>query len=182
MHHGELFIGGKWLHPSGTEHIDVVSPSTEEQVARVAAAQPGDADSAVACARAAFDEGPWPRMTPAERIAAIRRLATLYGQRRTEMAEAITSELGAPISFAKRAQVALPWTMMNAFCDLAETYPWREDRPGMYGSDIRVLREPVGVAVAIVPWNMPQFLIVTKLIPALLAGCTVIVKPAPRRR
>jgi acyl-CoA reductase-like NAD-dependent aldehyde dehydrogenase len=69
--------------------------------------------------------------------------------------------------------------MMNAFCDLAESYPWREDRPGMYGSDIHVLREPVGVAVAIVPWNMPQFLIVTKLIPALLAGCAMIVKPAP---
>ena len=95
------------------------------------------------------------------------------------MAELITSELGAPISFAKRAQVALPWMMMNAFCDLAESYPWREDRPGMYGSDIRIIREPVGVAVAVVPWNMPQFLIVTKLIPALLAGCAVIVKPAP---
>jgi acyl-CoA reductase-like NAD-dependent aldehyde dehydrogenase len=95
------------------------------------------------------------------------------------MAEVITSEIGAPISFAQRAQVALPWTMMNAFCDLAEAYPWLEARPGLYGSDIRIRREPVGVVAAIVPWNMPQFLIVTKLIPALLAGCTVILKPAP---
>jgi acyl-CoA reductase-like NAD-dependent aldehyde dehydrogenase len=69
--------------------------------------------------------------------------------------------------------------MMNAFCDLAESYPWREARRGLYGSDIHIRREPVGVVAAIVPWNMPQFLIVTKLIPALLAGCTVVLKPAP---
>jgi acyl-CoA reductase-like NAD-dependent aldehyde dehydrogenase len=118
-------------------------------------------------------------MQPAERIAAVRRLAESYGQRRQELAEIITSEIGAPISFAQRAQVALPWTMMNAFCDLAETYPWREARQGLYGSDIQIRREPVGVVAAIVPWNMPQFLIVTKLIPALLAGCSVVLKPAP---
>src|SRR5262249_36271350 len=106
-------------------------------------------------------------------------LAELYGQRRQEMADVITSEIGAPTSFSQRAQVALPWTMMKAFCDLAEAYPWREARPGLYGSDIHILREPLGVVAAIVPWNMPQFLIVTKLIPALLAGCTVVLKPAP---
>ncbi len=76
------------------------------------------------------------------------------------MAELITSEIGAPISVVKRAQVALPWTMMNAFCDLAEAYPWREDRPGLYGTDIHIRREAVGSVAAVVPWNMPQFLIV----------------------
>jgi acyl-CoA reductase-like NAD-dependent aldehyde dehydrogenase len=179
LHQDELFIGGSWVPASTADRIEVVSPFTETPVARVAAAAPADVDRAVEAARHAFDTGPWPRLTPAERIAAIRRLAKLYGERRTEMAELITAELGAPISFAQRAQVALPWTMMNAFCDLAESYPWREDRPGRYGSDIHVLREPVGVAVAIVPWNMPQFLIITKLIPALLAGCAMVVKPAP---
>jgi acyl-CoA reductase-like NAD-dependent aldehyde dehydrogenase len=179
LHHDELFIGGAWAPASTADRVEVVSPFTESPVARVAAAAPDDADRAVEAARNAFDTGPWPRLKAAERIAAIRRLAELYGDRRKDMAELITSELGSPISFAQRAQVALPWTMMNAFCDLAESYPWREDRPGMYGSDIHVLREPVGVAVAIVPWNMPQFLIVTKLIPALLAGCAMIVKPAP---
>ena len=136
-------------------------------------------DTAVDSARTAFDTGPWPRLEPAERIAAVRGLAKAYGERRPEMAEIISSEIGAPISFAKRAQVALPWTMMSAFCDLAESYPWRETRPGMYGADIHIRREPVGVVAAIVPWNMPQFLTVTKLIPALLAGCTVVLKPAP---
>jgi acyl-CoA reductase-like NAD-dependent aldehyde dehydrogenase len=179
MRQDELFIGGRWSAPSTELRIEVVSPYTEEPVAQVPAAGPRDVDKAVEAARSAFDTGPWPQLDPAERIAAVRRLAKIYGDGRSEMAELITSEIGAPISFAQRAQVALPWTMMNAFCDLAETYPWREARRGMYGADIQIRREPVGVVAAIVPWNMPQFLIVTKLIPALLAGCTVIVKPAP---
>jgi acyl-CoA reductase-like NAD-dependent aldehyde dehydrogenase len=159
--------------------IEVISPSTEAPVAQVAAAGPADVDAAVAAARTAFDDGPWPRLDPAERIAAVRRLAGLYGERRSEMAELITTEMGAPISFAQRAQVGLPWMMMNAFCDLAEGFPWQETRCGSYGSDIRIRREPVGVVAAIVPWNMPQFLIATKLLPALLAGCCVVLKPAP---
>jgi acyl-CoA reductase-like NAD-dependent aldehyde dehydrogenase len=175
----ELFIGGRWAKPSTERRIDVVSPHTEEVIAHVASAGPDDVDRAVTAARTAFDTGPWPRLDAAARIDAVRGLAKVYGERRTEMAEVITSEIGAPISFAQRAQVALPWTMMNAFCDMAASYPWREARPGLYGSDVQIRREPVGVVAAIVPWNMPQFLIVTKLIPALLAGCTVVLKPAP---
>lgn len=179
MRPDELFIGGRWSQPSTAEHIEVISPHTERPVARVAAAAPADVDAAVAAARAAFDSGPWPRLQPAERIEAVRRLAGLYDGRRTEMAEVITSEIGAPISFAQRAQVGLPAMMLAAFCNLAESHPWHEVRPGMYGSDVHIRREPVGVVAAIVPWNMPQFLIVTKLAPALLAGCTVVLKPAP---
>jgi acyl-CoA reductase-like NAD-dependent aldehyde dehydrogenase len=179
LRQGELFIGGKWCKASTDRRIEVISPHTETPLAQVAAAGPDEVNTAVEAARAAFDTGPWPRLQPAARVDAVRRLAKAYGERRSEMAEVITSEIGAPISFAQRAQVALPWTMMNAFCDLAEAYPWLEARPGLYGSDIHIRREPVGVVAAIVPWNMPQFLIVTKLIPALLAGCTVILKPAP---
>jgi len=174
-----LFIGGSWVRASTDRRIEVVSPRTESPVAQVAAAGPADVDKAVSAAREAFDSGPWPRLDPAERIRMVRRIAELYGARRPQMAELITSEIGAPISFAQRAQAGLPWMMMNAFCDLAESFPWRETRPGFYGSDIHLLRQPVGVVAAIVPWNMPQFLIVTKLVPALLAGCCVIVKPAP---
>jgi acyl-CoA reductase-like NAD-dependent aldehyde dehydrogenase len=177
--HEALFIGGTWSTPSSDATIEVVSPSTEAPVAQVAATAPADVDAAVAAARAAFDDGPWPRLDPSERIAVLRRLADSYGERRAEMAELITTEIGAPISFAQRAQVGLPWMMMTAFCDLAESFSWRETRAGRYGSDIQIRREPVGVVAAIVPWNMPQFLIVTKLIPALLAGCCVVLKPAP---
>ncbi|MDT5079194.1 MAG: aldehyde dehydrogenase [Mycobacterium sp.] len=159
--------------------IEVVSPHTEAVIAEVPAARPAAVDVAVRAARTAFDSGPWPRLAPAERIATIRRLAEVYATRRGEMAELITSEIGAPISFAKRAQVGLPAMMMGAFCDLADTYAWQETRAGYYGSDVYIRKEPVGVVAAIVPWNMPQFLIVTKLVPALLAGCAVVLKPAP---
>ncbi len=179
MRDDELFIGGTWRQPSTDQRIDVVSPHTEEVVASVAAAAPADVDDAVLAARDAFDAGAWSRTDPADRIAAVRRIADAYGRRRSDMADLITTELGAPIGFAQRAQVAMPWSMMAAFCDLAETYPWQESRPGRYGADVHIRREPVGVVAAIVPWNMPQFLIVTKLVPALLAGCTVVLKPAP---
>ncbi|MDV3128579.1 aldehyde dehydrogenase [Mycobacterium sp. 21AC1] len=159
--------------------IEVISPHTELLIARIAAAQPAAVDAAVAAARAAVDHGPWPRTPPQERIAAVRRLAELYGQRRDEMAELISREIGAPIRFAQRAQVGLPAMMMSAFCGLAETYPWQDVRTGFFGSDVHLRKDPVGVVAAIVPWNMPQFLIITKLVPALLAGCAVVVKPAP---
>jgi aldehyde dehydrogenase (NAD+) len=174
-----LFIGGSWQAPSTDQVIEVISPHTESPVARVAAAGAADVNAAVSAARSAFDDGPWPRMPPSERIAAMRCLAKLYAERQPDMALAISTELGAPITFAQRAQVGLPLMMMNAFCDLAEAYPWHENRPGFFGSDLRIRREPVGVVAAIVPWNMPQFLIATKLVPALLAGCCVILKPAP---
>jgi acyl-CoA reductase-like NAD-dependent aldehyde dehydrogenase len=160
------------------EVFEVISPHTEEPIAEVTAAAPADVDLAVSAARAAFDSGPWGRSEPLERVAAIRRLADVYDQRRAEMAETITAEIGAPITFAQRAQVGLPAMMMRAFCDLATRHQWQETRTGFFGTDVYVRKEPVGVVAAIVPWNMPQFLIVTKLVPALLAGCTVVLKSA----
>lgn len=159
--------------------VQVISPHTEEPIAEVDAAGPDDVDAAVAAARAALTSAPWAHSEPSERIAAIRRLADIYDRRRPEMADIITAEIGAPTSFAQRAQVGLPAFMIRAFCDLAERHAWQETRPGFFGSDVLVRKEPVGVVAAIVPWNMPQFLIVTKLVPALLAGCTVVLKPAP---
>ena len=170
-------IAGRTVQAHG-EVFDVISPHTEEPIAEVAAAGPADVDAAVNAARAAFDSGPWGRSEPLDRVAAIRRLADVYDQRRSEMAETISAEIGAPITFAQRAQVGLPAMMMRAFCDLAERHQWQETRTGFFGADVHVHKEPVGVVAAIVPWNMPQFLIVTKLVPALLAGCTVVLKPA----
>ena len=181
QHLGEyLGIEADWsLDGDPADTVEVISPHTEQPIARVAAAGPAEVDAAVAAARAAIGHGPWPRLDPAERIAAVRRLAEAYAGRRGEMAQLISAEMGAPITFAQRAQVGLPTMMMSAFSDLAETYPWQETRTGFFGSDIRIQKQPVGVVAAIVPWNMPQFLIVTKLVPALLAGCAVVLKPAP---
>lgn len=161
------------------EVLTVTSPHSEQTIARVAVAGAADVDRAVAAARAAVDDGPWSRTTPAERTEVIKRLAEVYSTRRGEMAELISAEIGAPITFAQRAQVGLPTMMMGAFCDLASSFAWTETRSGFFGSDVHIQKDPVGVVAAIVPWNMPQFLIVTKLVPALLAGCAVVLKPAP---
>jgi acyl-CoA reductase-like NAD-dependent aldehyde dehydrogenase len=167
------------LHQGSGEVFEVLSPHTEESIAEVTAAGPADVDAAVSAARAALDSGPWGRCQPSERIAVIRRPVDIYDRERPRMADTITAEIGAPITFARRAQVGLPATMIRAFCDLATRHPWQETRPGFFGMDVRIRREPVGVVAAIVPWNTPQFLIITKLVPALLAGCTVVLKPAP---
>ncbi|PXW24530.1 UNVERIFIED_CONTAM: acyl-CoA reductase-like NAD-dependent aldehyde dehydrogenase [Williamsia faeni] len=177
--HGRVFVGGQWIAPSTDQRIEVISPHTELPVAVVAAAGAPEIERAVSAARSVFDQGTWRLSDPSERIAAIGRLAKLYGERRPEMAALISAEMGAPITFAERAHVALPWTMMKALGDVATKYQWREVREGYYGHEVIVRKEPIGVVALIVPWNMPQFLIVAKLIPALLAGCSVILKPAP---
>lgn len=173
-----LFLGGEWSLPSTDEVIEVISPHSERMIATVAAAAAKDVDQAVTAARQAFDEGPWSRLDPLERVAVVLQVADVYAPVRREMARIITSEMGAPISFSKVAQATLPWVMLSAFADIAREYPWEETRRGHFGDDVIVRREPAGVVAAIVPWNMPQFLIIGKLAPALLAGCTVIVKPA----
>jgi acyl-CoA reductase-like NAD-dependent aldehyde dehydrogenase len=166
-------------HNAATNVVQVISPHTEQLVAEVDMATSEDIDAAVTAACREFDAGPWSRSDPSQRIAAMRRLADIYDRRRAEMADIITAEIGAPINFAQRAHVGLPALMIRAFCDLAEKHEWQQTRTGFFGADVHVGKEPVGVVAAIVPWNMPQFLTVTKLVPALLAGCAVVLKPAP---
>jgi acyl-CoA reductase-like NAD-dependent aldehyde dehydrogenase len=175
----QLFIDGRWAVPDTESVISVISPHSEVVIGHAACAGPAEVNRAVGAARAAFDTGPWPRMQPAERIEAISRLAAIYKDRRADMAALISAEIGAPITFAKMAQVRLPLTIMSAFCGLAGSYQWQQARPGLYGNDIRIVKQPVGVVAAVVPWNMPQFLTVCKIVPALLAGCSVVLKPAP---
>ncbi len=174
-----LYIGGQWAPPAGADTIEVISPHSERPIARVPAPTIADVDRAVAAAREAFDHGPWPRLDPAERIQAVRRLAEHYQPRQEELAQLITAEMGAPITFSRSAHARLPGVMINAFADTAEHHAWQEIRPGYLGSDVIIRREPVGVVAAVIPWNMPMFLTVVKLVPALLAGCTVVLKPSP---
>jgi betaine-aldehyde dehydrogenase len=117
-------------------------------------------------------------MTMAERAAVVGRLAELYAARQGEMAEIITAEMGSPITFSQMAQAPQPLGMLQYFAELGRTFVVEDERPGLFGP-VTVRREPVGVVAAVVPWNVPQFVIMTKLAPALVAGCTVVVKPAP---
>jgi betaine-aldehyde dehydrogenase len=178
LQHNTLFIGGDWVAPAGTGTIEVISPHSEEVVARVPDGTPADMDRAVAAAREAFDHGPWPRMTMAERAAVVGKLAEIYTSRQAEIAETITLEMGSPITFSQLAQAPQPLGMLQYFAELGKTFTVEDERPGTFGT-ITVRREPVGVVAAIVPWNVPQFVIMTKLAPALVAGCTVVIKPAP---
>ncbi|HZB71919.1 MAG TPA: aldehyde dehydrogenase [Acidimicrobiales bacterium] len=180
MHdYDKLFIGGEWVEPAGTGTIDVISPHSEERVGRVPEGTNADVDRAVAAARQAFDEGDWPRLSPEERITAVRRFADLYATKFDELANVITTEMGSPILFSQLAQVPVPWMMLDAFIKNAEKHPWEETRTGVLSPEVLVRREPVGVVGAIVPWNVPQFTTMSKLAPALLTGCTIVIKPSP---
>ncbi|HTW18368.1 MAG TPA: aldehyde dehydrogenase [Nocardioides sp.] len=174
-----FFIDGGWAAPATTGTIQVVSPHSEQVVATVPEGSTADIDAAVAAARRAFDEGPWPRMSPEERIEVIQAFSMLYAGKLAEMAELITIEMGSPTSFANLAQSPAPWMQIESFLAIAREFAWEETRPGALGGDVIVRREPVGVVAAIPPWNVPQFTTISKVVPALLAGNTVVVKPAP---
>jgi len=175
----KLFIGGKWVNPQGTGRIEVINPTTEQVIASVPDGTEADLDLAVAAAREAFDHGPWPRMAPAERGAVLKKVADLIAAEMSEMAELITTEMGAPLLFSHMGQVAAPMMVLNYYADLAATFKFDEVRAGVLGGDVLVAKEAVGVVGAITPWNVPLFLAVGKLAPALAAGCTVVLKPAP---
>ena len=177
--HKQLFIGGEWVDPAGTGTIDVISPHSEDLVGRVPEGTAADIDRAVAVARDAFDNGEWPRLAPEDRMAAVQKFSEAYAAHIPDMAAVITEEMGSPISFSNLAQSPAPWMMLNTFLQVGAEYPWEERRQGVLGSDVVVRREPVGVVGAIVPWNVPQFVTMSKLAPALIAGCTIVIKPSP---
>ncbi|WP_099039131.1 aldehyde dehydrogenase [Mycobacterium neglectum] len=178
LNYDELYIGGRWQAPSTGQRISVISPHTEEPIGETPEAAPADVDKAVNAARKAFDEGPWPRMSVSERMEKIERLAAIYLAETDAIADLITAEMGSPKSFSRLGQGAGALAQMHLNLATAKEFPWVERRPGLFG-DIHLRRAPVGVVGAIVPWNVPQFLIMPKMIPALIAGCTVVVKPAP---
>ena len=173
-----IWIGGEFVAPSGTGTIDVISPHTEQVIARVPDGTTGDIDRAVAAARHAFDHGEWPRLTPTERAAKLTALSLLIQSKMDEFAGLISSQNGSPFSFSQMGQVFASTMVLDYYAGLAETFHFEEVRNGIMGP-VLVRREPVGVAAAIVPWNVPLFTAVLKLGPALLAGCTVVLKPAP---
>jgi aldehyde dehydrogenase (NAD+) len=176
--YNKLFIGGDWVAPATTATIDVISPHSEEVVGRTPEGRETDVNRAVAAARAAFDEGPWPQMRAGERADVMAALNAGLQQRAEELALTITSEMGAPISFSRLGQVMAANMVLDYFTRLAREFPFEEVRPGMLGPAL-VRREAVGVVGAIVPWNVPLFVTMLKLAPALAAGATVVLKPAP---
>jgi aldehyde dehydrogenase (NAD+) len=178
MYRRTFYIGGEWIEPIGTESLPVISPSTELPVGSVPLATVGDIDRAVAAARAAFDDGPWPRMSVTERADILQRSAAVLRKREDDIAQVTVDEMGVAISQAKLAQTGLVAAVFEYYAELIRTYAFeRLVRVGARGG--LVTQEPVGVVAAIVPWNAPVTLAAWKIAPALAAGCTVVLKPAP---
>lgn len=170
----ELHIDGRWTRSAATGTIDVTSPHDGSPVGRAPLAAPEDVDLAVGAARSAFDVGPWPQLAPADRVAALEPVVEAYAGCVEKMSTLITREMGSPRWFSELGQAPGALYLMQLALEQARVHPWEERR----GTSV-VRRAPVGVVAAITPWNVPQVVIASKLFPALLAGCTVVVKPSP---
>ena len=173
----KLFIGGKWVEPSTSDVIEVRSPATGEYVGKVPLAAAADVDAACAAARKAFDEGPWPRMTPHDRQAVIANAVKLIEDRADEFKFLLKAETGQPSMIVDMMQYGAALSGLQYYSTAADKFTWKDIRDGIYGQTL-VLREPIGVVGAVAAWNVPMFLACNKLGPALLAGCTVVLKPA----
>jgi aldehyde dehydrogenase (NAD+) len=174
-----FFIGGQWVDPSSDSKIDVVDSGTEELYFSVAEAQAADVSRAVSAAREAYDRGPWPTMTHAQRAEFLRAIAAGLRERAEDLGQIWPRESGVLHSIAKFAAMGGAGTF-DYYAGLSDTFAFEEPaQPTMGGQFGLLVREPVGVVGAIIPWNAPLSLISYKVAPALLAGCTVILKSSP---
>ncbi len=171
----EFYINGKWVAPAKARDCDVIDPSTEDVCAVISLGDQADTDAAVAAAKAAFPA--WAATDPQVRLGYVKGILEQYEKRADEMAQAISIEMGAPIDMSRDDQAeCLPWHLKNfiaAFEHMEWVRPLRPDTP----NDMIAL-EPIGVVGLITPWNWPMNQVTLKVIPALLAGCTCILKPS----
>lgn len=178
MEYDRLFIGGAWTTPLGRDRIEVTSPFSEEVIGAVPAGTCADMDAAVRTARTTFEAGEWSSSGLDSRVAILHRLRDAIAAEREDLAALVTAEMGSPIAQSLSIQIGAPLGILDAFIRIAGAYSFEEVRLGDVGNSL-VTREPVGVVAAVVPWNVPLTVSMVKLAPALLAGCTVVLKPAP---
>lgn len=175
----QFFIDGDWVKPSSQSTFDVIDSTTEEIFITVAEAQAPDMEHAIAAARRAFDEGPWPRMTYTERAVYLNALGAGIAARADDLGDIWPRQSGALHKVAKFVGLGAQSTF-GYYAGLADTYAWEERAtPSAGGAFGLLVREPVGVVGAIIPWNAPLGLIANKVAPALIAGCTVVLKASP---
>lgn len=172
----KLFIDGDWVKPATANSVEIISPASEETVAVVAEAVEADVDAAVAAARRTFDAGIWRRKSLDERLAVMRKLSELMIEHQDDFARLITAEMGTPITLSVGMQSVGPRLLLDSMIELAPHYTWTDTRLHSTGNAL-VTREPVGVAALIVPWNAPLLVTMIKMAPALIAGCSVVLKP-----
>lgn len=173
--HRDFYINGAWVAPAAPRDYPVIDPSTEEQVGVISLGDQADTDAAVGAAKAAFPA--WAALSVDERVAHVQNVMKVYETRAADMAEAIRLEMGAPHDLAHGSQApAMPWALNDAI-EAAKHIGW--DRPlGDHAPTDRILMEPIGVVGMITPWNWPISQIALKVFPAMIAGCTMVLKPS----
>jgi aldehyde dehydrogenase (NAD+) len=167
----KFYIDGAWVEPKSKVRLGVENPATEEIVCEVAMGSAEDADRAILAARAAFDG--WTYRPVAERIAVVKRILEVYNERYEEFAQVMSTEMGAPISWARSAQAWAGQVHIEATIKAAEEMVWEYNR-----GTTRIIYEGIGVCSLITPWNWPMNQIACKVAPALIAGCTMVLKPS----
>ncbi len=166
-----LYVAGRWIDPAGREKIDVINPATEQLLGQIPAGTAADVDLAVNAASEAFEI--WANTPLAERVEFLRQIQAGLEARLDEIATLISLEVGTPLKMAQRIQAGLPVAEIGSFIEAAAHLPLEEQI-----GNSTVCREPKGVVACITPWNYPLHQIVSKVAPALLAGCTVVLKPS----
>ena len=172
-----FYIDGRWQKPSSHDQLHLISPLTEEAIVSLPCGNANDMAAAIDAARRAFDSGPWPRLTPAERAEYLARMALELRKRQTLLQRVWTAQVGAPVWFTESITVFAA-VYFEYYAGLADRFRFEEERDVASGH-AKVIREPVGVAALILPWNAPLVLLAQKLAAALLAGCTTVAKPSP---
>jgi aldehyde dehydrogenase (NAD+) len=181
----QLYIDGARTDGDAESTLDVRNPATEEVIASVPQATRGDVQRAISAARTAFDEGPWPRMHPRERAAVLLRMAEAMERRFPELVAVNMAEAGSVRWLAESIQTGIPLAHLR---DMAErvmpSFDWQRPMdpyivPGLGINQGQLLREAYGVCALVSAYNFPFFLSMMKVVPALAAGCTVVLKPAP---
>ncbi|MGW2488535.1 aldehyde dehydrogenase [Streptomyces sp. NPDC001606] len=181
MVYDRLFIGGSWTEPSDPALLALTSPHDQSLIGRAAQAQPADVDLAVAAARASFDTGLWRTTPPAQRIGILRRFNALREENAEKAARLVSRENGSALWFTRAGQPGLT-RQANAYLKAAEDFAWEETlEPSDPASPVRsvVRREAIGVVAAVIPWNSPFSSATSKIIPALAAGNSVVLKVSP---
>ncbi|HMK87947.1 MAG TPA: aldehyde dehydrogenase family protein [Steroidobacteraceae bacterium] len=167
----QFYIDGAWVDPAEPREFQVINPATETVAGVISMGGSRDVHRAVAAARRAFDG--YSRTSPAERLALLERVLAAYKARYDEIAEAISTEMGAPITLAKGSQTRIGVGHLSAMIEVLKTFKFEEQR-----GTTRLVLEPVGVCALITPWNWPMNQVAAKVVPALAAGCTMVLKPS----
>ena len=167
----QFYINGEWVDPVDPKSLDVINPATEEVIGKIAMGNSQDVDKAVSAAKEAFES--FSKTTKEERLALMGKILEVYQSRYDEIAETISSEMGAPLWLSKAAQAATGAGHFGTFMEVLKNYNFDEDK-----GTTRLRKEPVGVCGLITPWNWPINQIACKVAPALAAGCTMVLKPS----